>query len=91
MTFKVNQSVEVVGTGTEHDGKIWRVVGKAPNKAFKLPNGRMHANPKSKDAWVVEMAAPIHVPTSILGMDYTMQFTNNYGVCDAKYLEALND
>lgn len=89
--FKDGQKVEVVNTNTEHDGKIWRVFGKAPNKAFKLPNGRKHAKPDSNDAWIVEMDAPVRVPTTIgrSGL-WTKQFTNSYGVCDSKFLRAVD-
>lgn len=87
--FKENQSVEVVNTNTEHDGKIWKIVGKAPNKAFKLPNGRKHAKPDSNDAWIVQMDAPIHVPITLGDGLWTEQFTNSYGVCDSKYLRVV--
>lgn len=87
--FQENQEVQVVNTGTEHDGKIWRIVGKAPNKEFTLPCGQKHASPESDDAWIVLLDKAISVPIELAEGVVTRQFKNNYAVCDSKYLKAV--
>lgn len=80
--FKVNDRCEVFGTGTHGDGMTLTILGKAPNKAFTLPNGQRHAKPSTLNGYIVKLDGEANAPMSI-GKDLvTNQFKVQYGVVD---------
>lgn len=96
MEFKENDRCEVFGTGTHGDGMTLTIIGKAPNKAFRLPNGVMHSSPKSKEAYIVkldqEASAPFEVGKFEDGTPLiTNQFKVTYGVVDGAKMRLIKE
>lgn len=89
--FKVNDRCEVFGTGTHGDGMTLTILGKAPNKAFKLPNGQKHEKSKTDNDYVVKLDKKTHAPIEIAGGLVTHQFMVEYGVVSGDKLRLITN
>lgn len=94
MEFKENDRCEVFGTGTHGDGMTLTIIGKAPNKEFRLPNGVLHSAPNDDDSYVVkldqEASAPVQVGRFEDGTPImTNQFKVTFGVVAGRKMRLI--